>query len=122
MQKGRPVYYEQLVHTQVVMPQWKAFEHCCWRGQLTLADSGSASNRFVCWPMATPLTQVVVVNPFLRDITLVPCKFSIRNFFLRAGEDMARVMQDVTSTYRRHCMHPLSRVAKEAGTQGTFVL
>ena len=50
--------------------------------QLTFADSGSASNRFVCWPMATPLTHVVVVKPFLRETTFVPSKFSIRNFFL----------------------------------------
>ena len=49
----------------------------------TLADSGSAWNCFVCWPMATPLTQVTVVKPFLREMTLLPCRFSIKNFFLQ---------------------------------------
>lgn len=62
--------------------------------QLTLADSGNASNRFVCWPMATPLTHVVVVKPFLRETTLVPSRFSIRNFFLhtwKVGEQSEMV-------------------------------
>ena len=36
--------------------------------------------------MATPLTQVVVVKPFLRDTTFVPSKFSIKNFFLQCVE------------------------------------
>jgi len=50
----------------------------------TLADSGRLSNCLVCCPMATPLTQVVVVKPFLREMTLVPSKISMRNFFLHA--------------------------------------
>lgn len=85
--------FKQLAHSIYHATMRKPLSRYCWQSRLTLADSGSASKRFVCWPMATPLTQVVVVNPFLRDITLVPCKFSIRNFFLHKTCMTAVTMQ-----------------------------
>ncbi len=61
-----------------------SFVRMTWGLKSTFADSGRLSNCLVCCPMATPLTQVVVVKPFLREMTLVPSKISIRNFFLHA--------------------------------------
>lgn len=51
---------------------------------VTLADKGRLSNLGVCSCMGTPLTHVLVVNPFFRETTLEPSMFSINNFFLQS--------------------------------------